>query len=667
MVMSFRPPLRLAWLERSYVVPIAIDRLNRSEAAAIVVNVAGEKLLSVSLVDQIVTRTDGVPLFVEELTRMVLDSWTAKEKSGGYVLKDLPLQDALPTTLHGSLMARLDQISPVRRVAQIAAVIGREFPIEILLEISALPASAVQMALAQLVEAGLIFRRSTSYRMRYVFKHAMVRDAAYESLLKRDRRELHALVAAVVEQFPSRFHYEPDLLAHHYTEARLYGPALKYWSIAAQRALERATNVEVVGHTSKALEILLTLPDTAERQSLELNFQLMRGAAYWSIKGFASPEVEQTFTRAKELSAVVGNVGQSFVALRGLCSCCYVRGELARALEQAEQLVALARESLGAGDLCVGHLLLGQIAFWQGKFVAARGEFETVLLLYNEAEQCARMLSSQIDPAVNAQIHLGWTLWILGFPSQALEATERAITAARRIGQPFGLAMVLCWSAVVRLCRGERTAADVLTRELRAVTTEHQIAHLGVCATVLEGEALIAAEQFGPGIAAIRKALDEFRSQRAKLVWPWAMSLVAFGYFRAGMIEEGLATLDEVLAAIQSNEECQWEAEFHRLKGQILSARPHPDSAAVQACFHRAIDVARCQGAKSLELRTAMSFARILQASGDWKSASRLLGDIYFQFSEGFDTADLREASSLLHELQCFSSGSAQPQPQVLQ
>lgn len=627
---------------------LALDRLDPQEAGAIVAEVTRGTSLPPELVERIVQRTDGIPLFVEELTKMVLGSdAVTPNPQNGLATSSAPRTE-LPATLHDLLMARLDQLPAVKLVAQMAAVIGREFLYDTLLEVSDLPAERVHAALARLLDAGLIFADTGAPDARFIFKHALVRDVAYDSLFRRDQRMLHGRVASSLEaRFSRASAVDPELLAHHYTAAGLTGLALKYWQLAAQRAFQRFADVEVLAHTSKALELLAGLPDTAERRRQELGVWLLIGGASWAVKGFAAPEVEKSFTRANELAEGLGDIAQVIVASRGLFGCHYVRGELGRAYVHAERVTALAQESQNTDDMMVGRMLQGSVRFWQGEFHDARNELEAALSLYSPERQAMKLLSSQIDPAVNARLHLGWTLWSLGFPDSGLAVSEEGLASARRIGQPFSLAMALFLNSAVKLCRGEVAAVAALADELNHVTAKYQIASLSACAIVTEGAVLIAGGTPEAGVAKIKQAFAALRSQQARLGVPWAMSIAADGCLRAGMAKQAHDLSAMALASVQQNGERQWEADLHRLKGQCLAAMPGADPAEAEACVRRALDVARQQGARSLELRAATTLAWMHDAR-DNIDVHLLLEDIYSRFTEGFDTADVLEAKRLL-------------------
>jgi predicted ATPase/class 3 adenylate cyclase len=652
LIVSSRPPFRRSWMDDAHVASIALDRLGRLDVSALVADVAGRNIFSTEWIERIVDKSDGIPLFAEELTKMVLSSDAASGKSMHRAPASSLASSELPTTLRDLLMARLDQFASAKQVAQVAAVIGREFSYDVLSSIGGLPNEALRSSIDQLTDAGLISAYDAAAPGRFAFKHVMVRDAAYESLLKRDRRELHAKVAAVLERkHTAQSDMVPELLAHHYTQAGLTEQALTYWAAAARRALLRSANAEAIAHTEKALEILAALPESREQQRQELIFRFLAGGAYWAYKGYGSKEVEETFSRALELAAEIGDPAQTIHALRGLFGCYYVRAEHERAQKQAERVINLARESQDRGDLMVGHMMLGSILFWRGKFKAARHELETALSLYDVAAQRAKMLSMQIDPGINAHLHLAGTLWMLGFPDKALQTSNSAVALARQMGQPFALAQALFFDSLVKRWRGEIAAAEAIVAELRAVATEYQITFLGATVPLLEGGLLIAAGQSELGLQRIRQASTAFQAQQANLGKPMMMAVMAIGCFRAGKGEEAMSLLAAGISAAETSGEHQWLAELYRLKGEFLASPRNPRMADAEACVREAIDIAVQQGALSLELRAAMTLCRMAKAKGEAKKAADALVPVFSRFQEGFDTADLREASGLLQEL----------------
>ena len=656
-LMSFRPDFHPPWQDQSHMTVIELPRMDRDQSLALIEQVTQGKRLPADVQRQIVLKTDGVPLFIEELTKTVLDSGLLREVEGHYhlIAESLP-PFAIPTTLQDSLMARLDRLSTVKEVAQLGAVIGREFPYRLLVQLADLPETRLQSALARLVDADLVFVRGKPPNAEYSFRHALVQEAAYQSLLKSRRQQFHARLAGLLAtQISEQHDISPELVAHHYAEAGLIEKALLYWEQAGRLALSRAANLEVIGHVTKALEALSTLSKDGQldnkKAHMELSFQMLFGAAYRATKGFASVEAEQSFVRAQTLSRQLGGGPHDIDILRGLYACYYIRGELKIAREQAEQVLELGQHSEGSGILMVGHWMLGCIQFWQGEFVGARDGLKTAVSLYKPAEQQTKMLSTQIDPGLSALIHLGWVLWVVGYPEQAREAGEEAIAQARELCQPYALAMALFWAGSTYTCCGQFSVAAQHLKELSNLTEEHDLAYLGACANILDGQIEIAKQQYAEGLGLIEKAFSAFGTQGAGLGRPWAVSMPVAALAKIGKVDKGQAMLEGGFKAVQEKGERQWEAELYRLKGELLLATAEPDLCAAADCFGQAIDISRAQGAKSLQLRATMGLVQLMRRQDQVDKALQDLTDLYGWFSEGLDTMDLKAAKVLMDEL----------------
>jgi class 3 adenylate cyclase len=645
LIVSFRPPFDRLPAHGPHLTSLDLERLGDAEVMALIAGVAGPRVLPPHQMVQIVEKTDGVPLFVEELTRMLLDSNAQAPSSDR---DGAPHAPPLPMSLHDLLMARLDQLAPARRVAQIAAVVGREFSYDILSDVAALPAAALGDCLNQLLGAGLITTSRSQPAGRFAFKHALVRDAAYTTLLKRDRRQLHAAVATVMQERPARFSLEPEVLAHHCDEGGLTELAVRHWAVAARRALQRAANTEALSIASRALETVSSLPYTPERSRQELDLLIIAGGAYWLIKGFGASEVEQTFTRARQVAESVGDTARLTLALRGLIVCHYVRGELSVARPLAEELLALARQINSSADLMWTHTVLGAILLGQSELRRSRAELETALAMHDPIEQSAKTVSSQLDPGIFARASLGPTLWMLGYPDQALAVGARAIETARAIGQPFSLALSLCHQTMVRLLRGEIEAARALASELRMVTTENRIAFYAAYADLQEGTIRIADGETEAGIECLEQGLARFRAQQAGIWVPWASSMLAVGHFRAGRAAQALRKLDDGRAAAERGGQRNWDAELHRLRAEFLASSAKPDLVAAEAALREAVRVARDQGSRSLQLRALLTLARLHDGRGGPNIARNELAVLHATFTEGRDTADLQEAKRYL-------------------
>ncbi len=651
MLVTYRPEFEPPWAERAHVDRIQIKKLTRPQTATLVKHAAHGKPMPAEVMEQILAKTDGVPLFAEELTMTLQTSGLLREESDRYVLEGPLPPRAVPTTLYDSLMARLDTLSKVREVAQIGATIGREFPHELLAAVSDLPPRQRDEALEQLVESGLIVQRGTPPDAVYVFKHALLRDAAYESVLKSRRRTLHARIARVIEGLEyERVDTEPEILAYHFSEAGLNEKAVDYYRSAGRRALAQSANWEAVGHATQGLEVLRALPTESERDRQELDFQLILGVAYRATRGFASGEAEASFRRALELCEQVGNPVQHADALRGLYACTYVRGDLNTAREQAQRVLDLGG-ALESGDKMVGHWMLGCVLFWQGEFTATRRALEQALGLYDRKAQRVKLLSHEIDPAVSARMHLGWTLWTLGYPKSAGDVSRQAVQAALELEQPHAVALAYFFQCCTDLCRGDLVATAKTCKALTAISAERGFAYLSACANVVEGQVLIAKEQYEEGLIQIQRGLQGFDAQSAGVGRPWTLAYPIAACTKLRRFDEVAGMLRAARVPIEQNNERHWEAELYRLEGELVLAQTPPDEDMAKAHFQRAIEIARAQQAKSLELRAAIALAGLLRARADKADARTLLRHTLSGFPEGADTADHEAASRLLREL----------------
>lgn len=636
------------WLGLEHVSALQLERLDRRQSATMVDRLLEGRAFPAELVDEIVARTDGVPLFIEELTQTLATSEPARRGAGATHV----LASEIPSTLQDSLMARLDQLGPAKEVAQMGAVIGREFSRDLVAALSPLDADELRDALGKLSSSGVVFDRGALPGAAFTFKHALVQDAAYASLLRSKRQELHSRIAETLEgSYPERVRIEPEVVAHHYTQAGRPLHAARYWAAAAQRALDRSANLETLGHATRGLDLLASAAGAPDRDRLELGLEILRGAAYRAVKGFASSEVERSFLRARELAERLDDIPRLIDARRGLFSCYYARGALALAREQGQQVAALGNRMDDSGSRMLGHWMLGCVTFWQGEFPTARRELEKAFSLYDPLQQRANTLALQIDPGVNALLHLSWALWILGHPDQAVQTSEKAIATARQLAQPFALSMALFFACATRACCGEQAPVRRLLDELKGLAAEHGLGYMGSVARVLEAQELIAHDQCVAGLEQIGRAFSEFQAQEAGVGLPWAMSISATAYARLGKAKEGLGTLAAAFAAADRNGEHHWEAELWRLKGELALLPPAQDEAEAETCFGRAADLARRQSARSLELRATLSLARLLARQGKTERARGLLAESCSGFAEGAGTTDLRDARSALQGL----------------
>jgi class 3 adenylate cyclase/predicted ATPase len=638
-LLTCRPEFHPPWATHVPVTQVTLNRLGRTQVEAMLPSLTGEKILPPEVVEQVVAKTDGVPLFVEELVKMILESGLVQEQAGCYVLTGpLPLL-AIPSTLHDSLMARLDRLATTKELVQLSAVLGREFAYDLLQAVSSVDETTLQQGLVRLVEAELVYQRGLPPRSRYIFKHALIQDAAYQSLLKSTRQQYHQRVAQVLEQqFPETVEMQPELLAQHYTEAGLLAQAIPYWQRAGQRAVERSANLEAISHLTKGLELLNTLPDTPEHRQQELDVQTTLGWALSVTKGVAAPEVAVAYHRARVLCQEVGEPPQLFSVLRGLVPFYIGRGELQTARELGEQMLSLAQRGHDPARLADAHIQLGGSAlYFLGEFGAARTHLE-------------QGISNTTHREIFRLSRLAQTLWYLGYPDQALQQSQEALTLARERAQPAWLANALIYAANLHESRREEHRAYEQAEAALVLSHEQGFAFRLAEATMLRGWALVEQGQGDAGIAQIRQGIAAQRATGGRNTGP--LALLAKACWNLGQSEEGLRVVAEALAIANSNGEGRWMAELYRLQGELLLTLASEHHAEAETCFHQALGVARRQQAKSWELRAAMSLSRLWQRHGKRSEAYELLAPIYGWFTEGFDTADLKDAKALLNELE---------------
>jgi class 3 adenylate cyclase/predicted ATPase len=642
-LLTSRPEFHPPWGVRSHVTSLTLTRLSRPQVEAIVAQVAGGKPLPAEVVQQVAAKTDGVPLFVEELTKMVLESGLVREREGSYELAGPLPPLAIPATLHDSLRARLDRLAAVKQVAQLGATIGRSFSYGLLRAVSSLDDAILQHALAQLVEAELVYRQGLPPQATYLFKHALIQEAAYQSLLRSTRQQVHQRIAHVLEaQFPEIVETQPELLAHHYTEAGLAGQAIAYWLRAGQRATQRSAHLEAVSHLTQGLEVLKTLPESPERAQHELTLQLALGVPLMVTKGHAAPEAERAYARARALCQQVGESPQLFRVLVGLWRFYLVRGALRTARELAEQLLTLTARV---------HDPLGVTCFYLGEVTVARAHLEQAMAHYARQERRSAAARAVQDPGVACLSYLAWTLWVLGFPDQAFTRSHEALTLAQELAHPFSLAFALHFAAILHQLHGEAHVTQQQAEAVIALSREQGFPFFLSMGMILRGWALAMQGQVVEGITQLHQGLTAHRATGAELNRPHHLAMLVEAYGRGGQTAEGLRVLAEALAAAHETGNRLYEAELCRVKGELLLARSTEHDTEADTCFRQALEIARRQQAKSWELRAAMSLSRLWQQQGKRAEARQLLADIYGWFTEGFDTADLQAAKALLEEL----------------
>jgi class 3 adenylate cyclase/predicted ATPase len=652
-LLTFRPDFRPPWAQRAHVAYLTLNRLTRRQTEVMVGRTAGGKGLPVEVVQEVVAKTDGVPLFVEELTKMVLESGLLREQDAHFELTGPLPPLAIPATLQDSLMARLDRLATVKDVAQLGATLGRSFSYELLQAVSPVQEPALQQALRRLVDAELVYQRGAPPDATYTFKHALIQEAAYHSLLKSRRQQFHQRIAQVLaERFPETAEVQPELLAHHCTEAGLVEEAIGYWQHAGQRAYERSANAESIAHLTRGLDVLQHLADGPERLRRELDLQESLGLTLMTAKGYAAPEVQQTYFRALDLCRRVGNPPQQlFAALWGLFWFHVLRAELQRGRELGEQLLSIARSAGDQALLLRAHNAVGQNFFYSGDLSAARHHLERAIAMYDSGLDRSDVFRYQVSHGVNCRAHAAWALWCLGYAAQARVRSDEALALAQRESHPSSLAYALGFAAVIDQLRHDGEAAQARAEAMIALSQEQRFPVWLAMATFRLGAALAEQGRLQEGIAKMRAGLDAWKSTGAELERPYRLSVLAKAHGQLGQTELALGLLAEALVAVSKSGEGFWEAELRRLKGELLLAQSHKDQLAAEECFQQARDVARRQQAKLLELRAVTSLSHLWQRQGKSEGARRILGGVHGWFTEGFDTRDLQEARALLDEL----------------
>lgn len=652
MLLTFRPDFRPTWVMRPHLSHIALNRLNYQQTETMIRQITHGKLLPTEVVQQLQHKTDGVPLFVEETTKMVLLSGLVKETADHYELSGALQPLAIPPTLHDSLTARLDRLGPAKQVAQVGATLGREFSYELLQAVAALPEATLQRELARLVDAGLLYQRGLPPHAQYLFKHALIQKAAYQSLLRSTKQQFHRQIAEVLRtRFPEIWEPRPELLAHHYTEAGLSVQALPYWQQASQRAMARSAHVEALAHLRRGLALLPALPDPAARLQYELALHIALGVALTATQGYAAPDVEQAYLRARELCQQVGNLAQRFTVLRGLWLFYLVRGTLPTAYELGEELLRLAQDSAEPALFLEAHRALGASLFFRGDLTSAWHHLERGLALYDTQQHQDQTLHYGQDTGVVCLVYGAWTLWLCGYQDQALARMEDALTLAQSLAHPFSQALALIFAAMLHQCRGEVLIAQERAEASARLGTEHEFPFFVAMGTTFQGWALAAQGQVREGIAQLLHGVMAYRDTGAELARTYMLALLAEVYSHNGRYEQGLRTIAQAFTLVGRNGEHFWEAELYRLKAELLLQQDTSAVAEATAHLQRALTVARSQQARSLELRAAMSLSQLWQQQGQRPQAYHLLEEVYSWFTEGFDTADLTAARALLAAL----------------
>jgi class 3 adenylate cyclase/predicted ATPase len=670
-VITHRPEFQSRWSDHGHVVSLNLSKLTRAQSTALVSRVTGGKALPDDLLEQILLKTDGVPLFAEELTKSILESGELIDAGNHYDYAGSARSVTIPATLRDSLMARLDRYMPVKEIAQIGAAIGRDFSYELIAAVAPLSQSQLDSALGQFTDSGLVFRRGTPPEAVYTFKHALLRDAAYESLLKSRRQELHGKIANILdERFPETRDTEPEVLAHHYTQAELPDVAAALWLRAGQLASARSANQEAVSHLQNGLaivrkmsehnavshlqgglEIVEKMPEHATRSHMEIALNLALGPALIGNKGMVETVV-LAFERARELSEKVDSPDERFRATWGLWHFNNVRGAYNKAIDLADELMGISGEQQETGHLLQAHHASWTTKLAMGKVGEAREHSAHGRDVYDvEAHQAHRMEYGGHDPGVCSRVFSGLSLWLLGYPDQAAASADDAVELARRLEHPMSLAQSLTYGNWVYILRRDADKAGRNADEAIRVATENGVAMFIGRSQIARGWTAAQRGETETGVADIHEGLVACGQTGSRMGETWYMLLLAEIHLAAGQIDKAKASIAQARDIVATISERWLEADICRMEGDINASLSPEHAADAETCYVNAIEIAQASQAKSLELRAASSLARLWKNNDRRKEAHDLLAPVYDWFTEGFETSDLKTAAALLKEL----------------
>jgi len=659
LLVTFRPEFDAPWIGRPYVTALIVNRLAEHEAGAMIDCLVGNRLLSASIRQDIIERTDGIPLFVEEMTKAVLEA--GSETAAARAIAAVPSPAlAVPASLHASLMARLDRLgSPAKELAQIAAAIGREFSHALLASVVRQPEAELRSALDRLIAAGLLFRRGVPPHATYLFKHALVQDAAYGTLLREPRRALHARIAETIEsEFTETAESRPELLARHWTEAGLIEKAASLWGKAGQRSLARSALVEAAEQLTRALDQIATLPGTPVMRCEQIKLQVALVNALMHVKGYAAPEPKAAVEQARQFIERAEALGEPpedplllFSVLYGVWAASYVAFNGDETRELASQFVALAEKQGQIVPLMIGHRLMGTSLMLTGDIPKGRAHYNQAFALYDPAKH--RPLATRFgqDVGVSIFVYRALAHWMLGYPETALADADHALEDAREGGHAGTLMYAQLHTSFTNILCAKYAAANAQSNEVVRLADEKGAALWKALGTMQQGCVLALSSKASEAIQMITSGITTYRSTGSRVYLPFFLAHLSTAHAELGQFDDAWRCIGEAMTAVETTKERWCEAEINRIKGEIALKLPQLGSSQAGAYFERALTVARTQQAKSWELRAAMSMARLWRDQGKRNEARDLLAPVYGWFTEGFDTLDLKEAKILLDTL----------------
>jgi class 3 adenylate cyclase/tetratricopeptide (TPR) repeat protein len=646
-VLTARPEFVAPWPVRANRSQLAINRLTRRQIADLVRRKVGMKDVPEAVVEQLAARTDGVPLFIEEFAKMLVESGALRGAEGELSMTGSFPIDAIPATLQDLLLSRLDRMPGVKDVAQLGATIGREFSLELIKAVSEQDEATLRHQLGRLVEAEILFEKGRGSRSTYLFKHALIQDAAYQSMLKGKRQQVHERIARVLElEFAEAVKSQPELLAHHYSSAGLASEAIGHWREAGRRSQARSSHAEAVGHFHRGLEQVLLLPESPERDAIELGFQADLSVSLVASRGYASPDLESVHARARDLAERIGDTATLFRIIWGMWALRLLRDEMDTAIDLTCQLLELAESREDRGQTLEAWFSIAITRFY-------RGEFQAVLDACDHCEELERpdlcrhnALNISQDTGATYRCYRALAAWYMGRPDDAWQGINEAVEYTRGVDHPFSLAYVLHHAGWVSYLVRRGDDGIKFGDECLAISAEQGFPFWKALGMMSRGTGNMVEGRLEEALSLVQEALSAYLPTGSRKSLAEYHGFLAEIQWKAGRLEDALREVDDALAiADRSNSRCQ-EAELHRIKGEVLQGL----GLGGEPSFERSLVVARRQGARSWELRAAMSLGRLRHGQGRRDEASQVLTEVYQEFTQGFETPDLRDARALLDE-----------------
>jgi class 3 adenylate cyclase/predicted ATPase len=650
LIATFRPEFQPKWNIGSHIIHIIVNRLTRMQAEAMINQVAHN--LPQEVIDDLLSKTDGNPLFIEEVTKLVLASGVVEENNGAYRLKGSLKALSIPNTLQDSLMARLDQLGAAKEVAQIGSTIGREFSYTLIKAICHLEEQVLNDYLDKLIDAQMLFINREIPNSIFTFKHALIQEAAYSSLLKKQRQEFHRRIVDKLEEgFPDLVKSNPELLAHHCNEAGAVEKAVPYWRRAGELAISRSAHAEAINHLKEGLSVLKDLPDSQAHINDEIQFQIALGVPLTALRGYGSIEVEKAYARARILCQKAGKTWQLIPALYGLWRYYLLRAQYTQALELSDQILSLSAQSNDPVHKVVANRASGSTNFYLGELGRSKDHLEAAISSKTTPERrSGALLYDVVDAWVTARSYASLTYWLQGYPDKALEQSLMAIKIAEQLNHPFSKALALSFAGWLYQFRGEKEKTQECAQKGLAIAEENGFAFWVGWGKILEGWTLDKKSN-DDGISMMREGLDTWYATGSELGSSYFLFLLGEGLLGNGDLDGAWSCLSKAKKFINETGEAWWRSEMYRLEGMLYLASAIPDAKKAEKCFRKALKIAANQKARSLELRAATSLAKLSIETKDATKDYAVLKEVVDWFQEGLELPDMKEAQNTLQVL----------------